>query len=1150
MEIFIVSLFYNYQKLYEMKKFYLFIALICVCTINAFAQPTVAANTPPARNTADVISLFSNAYTNANVDTWRTSWSNATLTDLQIAGNDTKLYSNLDFVGIEFVGPNMIDATSMQFYHIDVWTANATVFRVKLVDFGANGVYAGGDDSEHEYVVSPLTQAGWNSYDITMSSFAGLASKAHLAQMIFSALPTAGANVYVDNVYMYRVANAPALSNFTVPAKLSNDAPFTITAPTSNSSGAFTYTSSNTAVATVSGNTITIVGAGNSVITANQAAAAPYSAGSITATLVVTPAVLVPMVAAPTPTQPAANVISLFSNAYTNVPVDTWRTSWSNATLTDLQIAGNDTKLYSNLDFVGVEFVGANVVNATAMQTFHIDVWTANATTFRVKLVDFGANGTFGGGDDSEHEIVVSPLTQAGWNSYDIPLANFTGLTSKAHLAQMIFSALPTANANVYVDNVYFYNVPTTTPMVAAPTPIRLAANVISLFSNAYTNVPVDTWLTSWSAAALTDLQIAGNDTKLYNNLDFAGIETVGANMINATPMDGLHIDVWTPNATVFRVKVVDFGANGSFGGGDDVEHEISLTPLNQGSWNSYDIPFSSLPGLTTRGHVAQLIISALPAGTSKVYIDNVYFYKVPTTTPMVAAPTPTRLAANVISLFSNAYTNVPVDTWLTSWSAAALTDLQIAGNDTKLYNNLDFAGIETVGANMINATPMDGLHIDVWTPNATVFRVKVVDFGANGSFGGGDDVEHEISLTPLNQGSWNSYDIPFSSLPGLTTRGHVAQLIISAVPTGTSKVYIDNVYFYKVPPTTPMVAAPNPPNRTPSDVISIYGGVYTNLAGVDMAPFWGQSIPVVITDELIQGNPTKKYANLSYQGTQLAAPINLTTFDKLHLDIWTPNCTNFKVSLVNTTVGNEQAFTIIPVLSGWNSIDIPLTAYSNLVAAIDLSAISQLKFEAVPFGSSTIFLDNLYFYKGLPLPITLASFDAVKKGSEAKLDWVTSMESNNKGFHIQRSKNATNWETLDFLNGVGYSNQDNAYTYTDGKPTSGVNYYRLKQEDFNGRTSYSDIKVLRFTDKQELNLTVFPNPTREAVYVDLSSFGSGNATLSLVNAAGKIILTKNISILNGNYNTSINVSKFAKGNYVLQVKNAGSSISKVLVIE
>ena len=980
MEIFIVSLFYNYQKLYEMKKFYLFIALICVCTINAFAQPTVAANTPPARNTADVISLFSNAYTNANVDTWRTSWSNATLTDLQIAGNDTKLYSNLDFVGIEFVGPNMIDATSMQFYHIDVWTANATVFRVKLVDFGANGVYAGGDDSEHEYVVSPLTQAGWNSYDIPMSSFAGLASKAHLAQMIFSALPTAGANVYVDNVYMYRVANAPTLTNFTIPAKLSNDAPFTITAPTSNSTGAFTYTSSNTAVATVSGNTITIIGAGNSVITANQAAAAPYSAGSITATLVVTPAVLVPMVAAPTPTQPAANVISLFSNAYTNVPVDTWRTSWSNATLTDLQIAGNDTKLYSNLDFVGVEFVGANVVNATAMQTFHIDVWTANATTFRVKLVDFGANGTFGGGDDSEHEIVVSPLTQAGWNSYDIPLANFTGLTSKAHLAQLIFSALPTAGANVYVDNVYFYNVPTTTPMVAAPTPIRLAANVISLFSNAYTNVPVDTWLTSWSAAALTDLQIAGNDTKLYNNLDFAGIETVGANMINATPMDGLHIDVWTPNATVFRVKVVDFGANGSFGGGDDVEHEISLTPLNQGSWNSYDIPFSSLPGLTTRGHVAQLIISA--------------------------------------------------------------------------------------------------------------------------------------------------------------------------VPTGTSKVYIDNVYFYKVPPTTPMVAAPNPPNRTPSDVISIYGGVYTNLAGVDMAPFWGQSIPVVITDELIQGNPTKKYANLSYQGTQLAAPINLTTFDKLHLDIWTPNCTNFKVSLVNTTVGNEQAFTIIPVLSGWNSIDIPLTAYSNLVAAIDLSAISQLKFEAVPFGSSTIFLDNLYFYKGLPLPITLASFDAVKKGSEAKLDWVTSMESNNKGFHIQRSKNATNWETLDFLNGVGYSNQDNAYTYTDGKPTSGVNYYRLKQEDFNGRTSYSDIKVLRFTDKQELNLTVFPNPTREAVYVDLSSFGSGNATLSMVNAAGKIVLSKNISILNGSYNTAVNVSSFAKGTYVMQIKNAESSISKVLVIE
>ncbi|MGK4568913.1 hypothetical protein [Flavobacterium sp. 3HN19-14] len=84
---------------------------------------------------------------------------------------------------------------------------------------------------------------------------------------------------------------------------------------------------------------------------------------------------------------------------------------------------------------------------------------------------------------------------------------------------------------------------------------------MISLFSNAYTNVPVDTWHTSWSDATLEDVQVAGNDTKKYTSLNFVGIETV-ASEIDATNMDYLNIDVWSPNFTVFKVKLVDFGAN------------------------------------------------------------------------------------------------------------------------------------------------------------------------------------------------------------------------------------------------------------------------------------------------------------------------------------------------------------------------------------------------------------------------------------------------------------------------------------------------------------------------------------------------------------------------------------------------------------
>jgi hypothetical protein len=166
-----------------------------------------------------------------------------------------------------------------------------------------------------------------------------------------------------------------------------------------------------------------------------------------------------PMTAAPTPTRPANTVISMFSNAYTNVPVDTWRTVWSNATLTDLQIEGNDTKKYSALDFVGIETVN-NQINATPMQYFHIDAWTPNMTTFRVKLVDFGANGVYQGvpNDDVEFELSYTPVLSQ-WNSYDIPLSAFTGLTNRAHIAQLILSGNPPAAGIVFVDNVYFSSV-------------------------------------------------------------------------------------------------------------------------------------------------------------------------------------------------------------------------------------------------------------------------------------------------------------------------------------------------------------------------------------------------------------------------------------------------------------------------------------------------------------------------------------------------------------------------------------------------------------------------------------------------------------------------------------------------------------------
>ncbi|SHL23791.1 hypothetical protein [Flavobacterium chilense] len=160
--------------------------------------------------------------------------------------------------------------------------------------------------------------------------------------------------------------------------------------------------------------------------------------------------------AAPTPTKPASDVISLFSDAYTNIPIATWRTEWSAATLEETSVAGNAVKKYSDLNFVGIEPV--STIDATGMTHFHVDVWSADFTEFRIKLVDFGANGVYnGGGDDKEHELKFTAPAKGTWVSLDIPLSDFTGLTTRGHIAQLIYSGNPSGAHTIYIDNVYFH---------------------------------------------------------------------------------------------------------------------------------------------------------------------------------------------------------------------------------------------------------------------------------------------------------------------------------------------------------------------------------------------------------------------------------------------------------------------------------------------------------------------------------------------------------------------------------------------------------------------------------------------------------------------------------------------------------------------
>lgn len=330
-----------------------------------------------------------------------------------------------------------------------------------------------------------------------------------------------------------------------------------------------------------------------------------------------------------TPTQDAADVISIYSDAYTDVPTDGFN-QFGGATLTDEVIADNNVKKYVNLDFAGIEFTAENLIDASSKNFLHIDLWSPDGNDFGVKLVDFGADQIYQGGDDSEFEITFTAPVAGQWISYDIPLSDFTGLISTANLAQLI---LVKGSGTAFIDNIYFYTGSSMEPTVAAPVPSLDQSQVINMYSNSYTtDVNVSSWRSDWSTSTYTnDVQVdgsAGSEAKRYTDADFVGIEFYAPNAVDATTMNYFHVDVWSPNATVFRVKLVNME-------GDSVEGEIAYE-LAQGEWVTLDIPLDDFADaskvtdpsnlLTSRNSIQQLIFSGQPTGTLDFYIDNVYF--------------------------------------------------------------------------------------------------------------------------------------------------------------------------------------------------------------------------------------------------------------------------------------------------------------------------------------------------------------------------------------------------------------------------------------------------------------------------------------------------------------------------------------------
>jgi hypothetical protein len=224
----------------------------------------------------------------------------------------------------------------------------------------------------------------------------------------------------------------------------------------------FTFTSSDPAVASVDpGGAVSVQGNGTATVIATLGgveAAGPLTVkvGSANAC----PALAVPADIAPTPTVPAANVISLFGTAYVARTVYSWQTVWSTCCSDYEQLnvpgTGHPMKKYALHPFAGIGFgpdgSTLNQIDASAMTWFHIDVWTPNGYAFDVKLVNDPT------GYPSESTVRSYVQGTGSWVGLEIPMTAFRNLGGTSKLGQMLFLVPDGTAATFYVDNIYFHN--------------------------------------------------------------------------------------------------------------------------------------------------------------------------------------------------------------------------------------------------------------------------------------------------------------------------------------------------------------------------------------------------------------------------------------------------------------------------------------------------------------------------------------------------------------------------------------------------------------------------------------------------------------------------------------------------------------------
>lgn len=192
--------------------------------------------------------------------------------------------------------------------------------------------------------------------------------------------------------------------------------------------------------------------------------------------------------------------------------------------------------------------------------------------------------------------------------------------------------------------------------------------------------------------------------------------------------------------------------------------------------------------------------------------------------------------------------------------------------------------------------------------------------------------------------------------------------------------------------------------------------------------------------------------------------------------------------------------------------VDLNISLATNAVGNFVAATSNNTPLEVNRNGLSTSNLSNTFYIGTVsngtsPLPIELIYFEANCADRKAIINWATASENNNDFFTLERTQDGIIFQEVGTFQGAGNSSQTINYSYTDPDPLQGVNYYRLKQTDFNGMEEYFDVVSVDCFGNNVPNMAIYPNPAGENITINLNiEVADDESFVAFYDLGGKLI--------------------------------------------